>query len=149
MRAAALDNRQDILDIVSSRYVDLFDMLNRFIVNNDIDTVRYLLNNGIDPNITHMFGKSILLYMFMYGNPNPEMVRLFLNAGADKDTRDPDDYTLLARASQRNNIDLMRVLIEAFGSKCSNEEWRYRYYTFDGCIPAWTYRNCTPPPPRS
>ena len=75
----------------------------------DVDAVRLLLVDGVDPNIRNEAGATAL----MWALPNLEKTRLLLEHGADVNARSDDGRTpLLIAAGQFGSNALVKLLLE-------------------------------------
>ena len=87
----------------------------RAIDNNDIDTVKYLLRQGDDPNIVNKNGQPALIRAINNINTNIEIVKLLLENGADPDIKQQRGMftgeSPLIRAIEENKIDVVELLI--------------------------------------
>jgi len=61
-------------------------LLNEFVMNNDLETVKFFLNKGIDINLTDESGNTPLYIAGL--RSNPAMVKLLLEAGANPNGTD-------------------------------------------------------------
>ncbi|XP_051823994.1 ankyrin repeat domain-containing protein 54-like [Antechinus flavipes] len=76
---------------------------------NDLETVKQLLEDGVDPMSTDDKGRSAL--HFAACNGNDQMVQLLLNHGADPDQRDGLGNTALHLAACTNQVPVITTLL--------------------------------------
>uniref|UniRef100_A0A914DN02 Major sperm protein n=1 Tax=Acrobeloides nanus TaxID=290746 RepID=A0A914DN02_9BILA len=80
--------------------------------NNRIEIVRYLLKKGADVNRKDKNGSTALHYAARNKNDNKLIVELLLKHGADIEHQNTEGETCLMTASSRNNIEVVRYLLE-------------------------------------
>lgn len=74
----------------------------------DVETVRTLLESGVDPNAANLFGRTPIQVMMM---GNPRMAELLLEGGADPNRADPSTGALPAHDAAREGfLDTLRAL---------------------------------------
>ncbi len=74
-----------------------------------IETVKYLLENGVNPNATTYSGATSLMYASQNGHL--EIVNLLLQFGANVNIKPTDGNTALHAASRSNNDSIAEILI--------------------------------------
>jgi len=72
------------------------------------DIVRLLIEAGANLNIQNEDGKTALMFA-----SNTDIVRLLIEAGANLNLQNNDGHTALITATKRNDIEIVRLLIEA------------------------------------
>uniref|UniRef100_A0A914D403 Uncharacterized protein n=1 Tax=Acrobeloides nanus TaxID=290746 RepID=A0A914D403_9BILA len=77
-----------------------------------ISIVRYLLEQGSDPNRKDNRDKTALHHAALNLKDNKLIVELLLKHGADINIQDKDGWTSLMRAVSINNINIVRYLLE-------------------------------------
>jgi ankyrin repeat protein len=75
------------------------------IYHDDVDTINYLINSGMNLNIGHKCKRIPLTYACMRGNL--EIVKLLLNAGANINIKDMLGQTPLHNALDENIVKLL------------------------------------------
>jgi len=80
------------------------------VVNNDIEEVETLLNNGADINIQDNDGDTALMLASKYGRT--DIVRLLLDHGANSFIRNFLSKTALMIASEYGRTDIVRLLLD-------------------------------------
>jgi hypothetical protein len=75
---------------------------------NQIDTVKYLLESGVDVNCK--FSDGLTPLMLAVDKGNIEVVQLLLNKGAEIELRAKDGTTALKIAEKNKNTELMKLL---------------------------------------
>jgi uncharacterized protein len=80
---------------------------------NRVDEARELVEQGADVNAKNADGLSAYLYASSEVGPEPELLELLLERGADVRSLDDQRSTGLIRAAQRGYPELVRPLIDA------------------------------------
>lgn len=86
-------------------------LLNAAYRNDDLNTIKYLAENGADINSLDNAGRNAL-NIAAYRNKD-KVVEFFIQAGLDADAKDEDGNTALIWAAKRNKIGVIKQLIEA------------------------------------
>ncbi len=88
-------------------------------INQDIEIIQFLLDNGADVNLcSNEIGRSLNKHnkntalMVACANGNIEIVKLLLSNGADINLTNTKDNTALKIASAQGNIDIVQLLID-------------------------------------
>lgn len=89
------------------------------LMTGNVDDIKNVLNTGIDPNTCRLkdsdgsAGYTLLMYLAIY-NPNPDIMRILLNARADPNIKtEVDEFTaLMILVSYNPNIELMELLLD-------------------------------------
>ena len=81
---------------------------------NNVAHIEGLLQKPLDPN-----GEGLLLAA---KEGHLEVVRLLLEAGADKDAADTDSWTALSTAADNGHLEVVRLLLEAGADKDAAED---------------------------
>lgn len=92
--------------------------------------VRVLLEAGADPNGENQW--TSCLHAAVDHLPDPDIVRLLLEHGANVDAGDGDGNTPLNFASRRDNLELARMFLDAGADPNSTTERGYTPLTFAG-----------------
>ena len=88
------------------------DSLVAGIRSSNVNSVSSLLKAGVDVNTTDPFGASFLIIALKIDEPNLEIIKLLLDAGANVDI--PDKTALsIALKSDEPNIEIIRLLLAA------------------------------------
>ena len=82
----------------------------KFIVNNNIKSVKKYIDYGYDLNIEGEYGNTPLI--FATSNNKIEIVKLLLNSGANIDKQNNDDDTALILAAFYNKIEFVKLLLD-------------------------------------
>ncbi|KAL8941797.1 MAG: hypothetical protein Q9216_002035 [Gyalolechia sp. 2 TL-2023] len=78
--------------------------------------VRFLLSNGVDPNVAHKNnGVTVLMYASELGKE--KFVTIFIEAGANLDLQDYRGFTALIHAVDKGNEDIVKILLLAGADK--------------------------------
>jgi ankyrin repeat protein len=85
----------------------------------DYDIVKCLLDHGADPNTTDVCGRPAISHYARYSNI--KMFRLLLNYNA-KLKRDQFDQTVLMYACERNNLEVVKILVEELKVDVNEED---------------------------
>lgn len=75
----------------------------------DLESVKKLLNDGEDVNITDMQGRTALIEAAWSGKEN--VVKLLVEKKADVNIADNSGYTALMRASESGYVSIVKVLV--------------------------------------
>lgn len=78
------------------------------ILERDLKAVTAELDAGFDPNHEDQYGRTPLLMV-----EDPRIARRLVSAGADVNAHDEDGLTPLIRAVQAENLELVRVFLQA------------------------------------
>jgi uncharacterized protein len=97
----------------TSANAELNGQLRAAVIANDVDEARRLLDEGANPNTPTDNRESPFLQASSELGPEPAMLELLLENGADVDARDSNNSTALLRAAQRGYPELVGPLIEA------------------------------------
>lgn len=76
----------------------------------DLETVKKLLNEGVDVNATDMHGRTALIEAAWSGNAS--IAELLVQKGAEVNAADSAGYTALMRASEEGHLSLVKTLIK-------------------------------------
>jgi len=79
----------------------------------NLEGARYLLEKGADPKMQGAYGYTALMMAAGADRPDPRMVRLLLESGADVAARDEEGRTALDWALLQGESDISRMLREA------------------------------------
>jgi ankyrin repeat protein len=79
--------------------------------SNNTNIVKLLLNKGLDPNIT--YNKSLPINIACY-NQNIELIKILLLKTKNIDVKDNLYLTPLEIAIQRNNLDMVKLVVDGF-----------------------------------
>lgn len=101
---------------------DLTTPLHDAVYNEDVASVRRLLQSGTSPGTTNRYGVSPI--SLAATNGNFEILSLLLNAGADANTVLPGGETVLMTASRTGRPDSVKVLL-AKGANVHSKETAY------------------------
>ncbi len=77
--------------------------------SNSLPVYQYLKDLGLEPNIVTTDGTTPL-HRIAYSNTDPEIFKLFLEAGASVDQKDADGNTPFLNAASRNDLELIKLL---------------------------------------
>ena len=80
---------------------------------NDVETVKWLLNKGCDPNFAPTKDKATALHLAMDPSVSPEIARLLLLYGANPNIIDNDKQTPFQRLATAGDIVKANLLIDA------------------------------------
>lgn len=80
------------------------------VINDDFDTITYLIKNGADPNLIDDDGQTALMYAATNGYPYT--VRLLLENGADPNIKNEQDYDFTALFYAFHNLHINSEIIE-------------------------------------
>jgi len=75
----------------------------------DINTIKYLVDHGADINKPNKYGNTPFHY-YVFREPSIRMVNYLLDKGADKDKLDDYGQTVAQRARQRKNVDVAEFI---------------------------------------
>ncbi|WP_175639067.1 M48 family metallopeptidase [Metabacillus schmidteae] len=81
------------------------------IVDNDVETVEQLLEDGSDPNTINEYGESALMIAVM--NERPDFVPILLEYGADPNHQDDYGWTPLISAVSAWDLESGKLLLES------------------------------------
>ena len=89
-----------------------FSIINQVVEDDDVDIVKLLLENGLNPNNEKYSVKPLYIAS---ENGALENIKVLINAGADIDhkSRDYLGMTALMIASQNNHLDVVELLLDA------------------------------------
>lgn len=76
---------------------------------NSFPVYNYLESIGLEPNIVTATGKTPL-HQIAYNVTDPDILKLFLKAGASVDQKDLDGNTPFLNAASRNELDIVKLL---------------------------------------
>jgi ankyrin repeat protein len=79
----------------------------------DVEAVKFLLENGAHVNIVDRQGKTPLLYAAQHGSVT--LIRLLIDAGADPSIQNPDGGSLLTLAAASGNEMVAKLALEKEG----------------------------------
>ncbi len=86
------------------------------VINVIFTPIRYLLENGADPNIQDKTGKSALMHACLE-QAGAEILSLLLNSGADPTLEDHAGLSALVYAVNSGNREVLRVLLDVCKAK--------------------------------
>lgn len=81
--------------------------------DNDIDKLKYLINEGVDPNTVGKEGMTPLFWAL--GHQNKKAMVALLTAGANPNLKNSDGDSPMAMASGAKDIELMKILLDRGG----------------------------------
>ncbi|XP_051876043.1 cyclin-dependent kinase 4 inhibitor C-like [Pristis pectinata] len=85
------------------------DELTTAAASGNINRVRELLDNGVDPNGVNKYGMTALQVMKM---SRPDICRLLLNRGANPNVQDRHGIALVHDLAREGHLDTLTVLVE-------------------------------------
>ncbi len=104
------------IDINFQQKNDLSTALSVAVLYNKTEMVKFLLDNGANPNVSHIFG-SILLYASMTEASEGlqgKIVKLLINSEASLNVKDYNGNTALMKASEyAQGINVVKLLIDS------------------------------------
>ena len=83
----------------------------KYILNNDIKSVKNYINSGYDLNIRNKYSNTALIVAVFYNRI--KIIELLLNAGADINKQDNNGNTALIKAVYHNKIKIVKLLLNA------------------------------------
>lgn len=87
-------------------------LLNYAAKNKRSDICTWLLNNGHSPSVSNTNGDLPLGYFInSFGRKDKEVIRLFIEKGADLETENKSGETLLFEAIEDNDLDMIKLLV--------------------------------------
>jgi ankyrin repeat protein len=98
-------------ELIHARWVHGESVLHFLAVENFIDGVRFLAENGADPNMVNEFGDPPLIDVAFLGNA--EVAEILLANGADPNGRSRTRDNVLHCAVRSGNSRLVRMLLDA------------------------------------
>ncbi|MGD9567206.1 MAG: M48 family metallopeptidase [Sedimentibacter sp.] len=90
-------------------FIDIDTTAMTAVADGDVNKVKELLNEGIDPNVQDMDGWTPLMWAAWEGNV--EMINILIEAGADPNMIDYYEETALIKAIYSNNVEAINALI--------------------------------------
>ena len=83
------------------------------IINNDIELLEFLLDNGADPNIPTEYNKTFLQETINvdWGPVNLDILKLLLNKGADPNDNSLFDICSRRRHPTRQDLEILKILV--------------------------------------
>lgn len=159
MRAAALDNRQDVLNVIFDHGNSTYELLSHVISDpRNIPLLQYILNNGISGNTSEIIidqddniEEQTILDEAIWGTdtPNKQIVRLLLEHGADPNRIEGSSFIGAARTSMAMvnlflefGVDLERFKDEALIEATDAENTAVvRFLLRKGADPDYVGRN--------
>jgi len=91
-----------------------FDEMSTAIKKGDVLYIRHALESGLDPNLSHRFGASLLMIAAHVGNT--AVGRELIMHGASLDARDSDGWTALCTAVHTGHVRFVELLLDAGAS---------------------------------
>jgi ankyrin repeat protein len=91
---------------IPKNHADLISAIDR----NDVDAVKDLLAQGVDPNASDRRGGTLMGLAAAHGYG--EIVRLFLKVGADIDQREQGEVSALMRAAYNGRSEMVQLLLD-------------------------------------
>ncbi|AVP87857.1 hypothetical protein phytr_9290 [Candidatus Phycorickettsia trachydisci] len=108
--AELLDNKL-LKYLTLNNHEELGHVLAQAICYDNIEVVKWLLDNGVSPNAKDEDGYTMIQLAFWKGN-SLEIVELLIDKGADINAPNVDGYTPLDGAALTHNIPIIELMIE-------------------------------------
>ena len=80
------------------------------VTSNDVQMVRFFLNNGVNTELLGPDGKTALMHSLSLRNK--EITALLVKAGADLKAKDPSNKNIMMYAADGNNPELLKLLLD-------------------------------------
>ncbi len=96
--------------VASERQPEMQDAALEAIKENDVESIRSLLKNGLDPNYRLGEPRNLMRLSVMYDKP--DVLRELIRAGGNVDHKLKDNMYFVTYIAQNNNVDLLSLVLE-------------------------------------
>ena len=96
---------------INAKNKDGYKPLHRAVIQNDLEMIRLLIENGADVNSKEdKYGATPLIVAAQLDHP--EIAKLLIENGADINVKDYKGWTTLHKSTRRGSLEISKLLIE-------------------------------------